>query len=113
MVRGWRVRSGWVVERLAFIVVARATDKTGVAPGLDRAGGHAELGGHLVQGEHAGVAEKKNSYPGATECGGQIKGEPWGQLGLTRPQDWRASTRKALCGGRVVEDDDLVTCPDD
>ena len=57
MVRGWRVRSGRVVERLAFIVVALATDKTGVVPGLDRAGGDAEPAGHLVQGEHAGVAE--------------------------------------------------------
>jgi len=46
-----------VVERLAFIVVALASDNTGVAPGFDRAGGHAELVGHLVQGEHAGVAE--------------------------------------------------------
>ena len=49
--------AGWVVERLAFIVVALATDKTGVTPRLDRAGGHAEPAGHLVQGEHAGVAE--------------------------------------------------------
>ena len=57
MVRGRRVRSGWVVERLAFIVVALATDKTGVAPCLDRAGGYAELVSHLVQGEHAGAAE--------------------------------------------------------
>ena len=57
MVRGWWVRSGWVVERLAFIVVALATDKTGVVPGLDRAGGDAEPAGHLVQGEHAGAAE--------------------------------------------------------
>jgi hypothetical protein len=46
-----------VVERLALIVVTLAADKTGVAPGLDRAGGHAELAGHLAQGEHAGVAE--------------------------------------------------------
>jgi hypothetical protein len=57
VVRGGWVRSGWVVERLAFIVVALATDKAGVAPRLDRAGGHAELRGYLVQGEHAGVAE--------------------------------------------------------
>jgi hypothetical protein len=34
VVGGWWVRSGWVVGRLAFIVVARAADKTGVAPGL-------------------------------------------------------------------------------
>ncbi len=47
MVRGWWVRSGWVVERLAFIVVALAADKTGVAPRLDRAGGHAELVGQV------------------------------------------------------------------
>lgn len=57
MVRGRRVGPWRVVERLAFIVVARATDKTGVVPCLDRAGGHAELAGHLLQGEHAGVAE--------------------------------------------------------
>ena len=56
-VRGWRVRSGRVVEHLAFIVVALAADKTGVAPCFDRACGHAELVGHFFQGEHAGVAE--------------------------------------------------------
>jgi hypothetical protein len=38
VVRGRRVGSGWVVERLAFIVVALAADMTGVAPRLDGAG---------------------------------------------------------------------------
>ena len=42
VVRGGRVGSGWVVEALAFVVVALASDKSGVVPGLDGAGGHAE-----------------------------------------------------------------------
>jgi hypothetical protein len=46
-----------VVEHLAFVVVALAADKTGVAPRFDRACGHAELAGYFFQGEHAGVAE--------------------------------------------------------
>jgi hypothetical protein len=54
---GWRVLAGWRVEALAFVVVGVAGDESGVVPGLDGSGGHAELAGELGQGEHAGVAE--------------------------------------------------------
>jgi putative transposase len=57
MVGGGRVGAGRVVEHLSVVVVPLATDKTGVAPGFDGAGGHAERGGHLVQGEQAGLAQ--------------------------------------------------------
>ena len=65
--RGWSRRrpwcagrwvgAGWVVEDLAVVVVALAADKAGVAPDFDGAGGDAESGGHLGEGEQAGVAE--------------------------------------------------------
>jgi hypothetical protein len=46
-----------VVEHLSVVVIPLATDKTGVAPGFDGAGGHAEVGGDLGQGEQARAAE--------------------------------------------------------
>jgi hypothetical protein len=46
-----------VVEHLSVVVIPVATDKTGVVPGFDGAGGYAEGGGHLWEGEQAGVAE--------------------------------------------------------
>jgi hypothetical protein len=54
---GWRVLAGWRVEALAFVVEGVTGDEPGVVPGLDRCGGHAEQGGYLGQGEHAGGAE--------------------------------------------------------
>ena len=54
---GWRVLAAWRVEALAFVVVGVAGDESGVVPGLDGFGGHAEAVGHLGQGEHAGVPE--------------------------------------------------------
>ena len=44
-------------EALAFVVAGVAGDEPGVVPGLDGFGGHAEQGGYLGEGEHAGVAE--------------------------------------------------------
>jgi putative transposase len=54
LVAGRGVGAGWVVEHLSVVVVSLAVDKAGVAPGFDGSGGHAEGGGHLGQGEHAG-----------------------------------------------------------
>ena len=54
---GWRVGAGGRVEALAFVVVGVPGDEPGVVPYLDGFGGHPEAGGHLGQGEHAGVAE--------------------------------------------------------
>ena len=54
---GRGVGAGWLVERLSVVVVPVAVDKSGVAPGFDGAGGHAEGGGHLGQGEQAGLAQ--------------------------------------------------------
>ena len=54
---GRRVVAGWRVEALSLVVVGVPGDESGVIPGLDGSGGHAELAGELGQGEHAGVAE--------------------------------------------------------
>jgi hypothetical protein len=57
LVLGRWVGSGWVVEHLAFVVVAQAGDKTGAAPLLDGGGGYAEAVGGFVEGEQTGFAE--------------------------------------------------------
>jgi transposase len=57
LVFGWWVGAGSVVEHLAFVVVAQAGDKSGVAPLFDGGGGYAEAVGGFVEGEQAGVAE--------------------------------------------------------
>ena len=57
LVAGWRVGSGRVVEDFAFVVIPLPADNSGVVPDLDGAGGHAELPGHLVQRDQAGVEE--------------------------------------------------------
>ena len=54
---GWRVLAGRWVEALALVVEGVAGDEPGVVPDLDGLGGYAEAGGHLGQGEHAGVTE--------------------------------------------------------
>jgi hypothetical protein len=46
-----------VVEVLSLVVIPVAGDKAGVMPCLDGGGMDAEQGGHLVEGEQAGVAE--------------------------------------------------------
>jgi hypothetical protein len=46
-----------LVEDLAFVVIALATDKSSVVPVLDRRGGHCEQGGDLVERDQALVAE--------------------------------------------------------
>jgi hypothetical protein len=51
------VGAGWLVEHLSVVVIPVAVDKSGVAPGFDGAGGHAEGGGHLGQGEQACLAQ--------------------------------------------------------
>src|SRR6266540_1390689 len=53
LVAGRGVGAGWVVEHLSVVVVAVAVDESGVVPGFDGAGGYAEGGGHLGEGEHA------------------------------------------------------------
>jgi hypothetical protein len=57
LVAGRRVGSGRVVEDLAFVVIPLPADNSGVVPDLDGAGGHAELLGHLVKGDEAGVQQ--------------------------------------------------------
>jgi hypothetical protein len=57
LVRGWRVGSGWVVEHFILVVVALATDKSGVVPVLDGRGGHTEAGGDLGEGDQSGGAQ--------------------------------------------------------
>jgi len=57
LVAGRGVGAGSVVEHLSVVVVPVAVDKSGVAPGFDGAGGHAEGGGHLGQGEQAGLTQ--------------------------------------------------------
>jgi len=51
------VGAGRVVEVLSLVVIPVAGDKAGVMPCLDGGGMDAEQGGHLVEGEQAGVAE--------------------------------------------------------
>ena len=53
----WVVGVGSLVEHLAFVVVAQATDNSGAAPGFDGVAADAELRGHLGEGAHAGVAQ--------------------------------------------------------
>jgi len=55
-VRGRRVGSGRVVENLAFVVIPLPTDKSGVVPGLDGRGGHAEQRRHLGERDEPLVA---------------------------------------------------------
>ena len=57
LVAGWRVGAGRVVENFAFVVIPLAGDNSGVVPDSDGAGGHAELPGHLVQRDQAGVEQ--------------------------------------------------------
>lgn len=47
---------GWVVEGLAFAVIAQPTDNSGAVPSLDGLGVDAETGGHIGGGERAGGA---------------------------------------------------------
>ncbi len=54
---GWWVGAGRVVAVLSLVVIPVASDKAGVMPCLDGGGMDAEQGGHLVEGEQAGVAE--------------------------------------------------------
>jgi hypothetical protein len=57
LVEGRRVGLGRVVEQFVLIVIALPTDKTGVVPGFDGRGGHAEQYGHLAEGDQAGATQ--------------------------------------------------------
>jgi transposase len=57
LVAGWRVRSGRVVEDLAFVVIPLPADNSGVVPDLDGAWGHAEQLGHLGERDQPGAEQ--------------------------------------------------------
>jgi putative transposase len=57
LVAGRRVGPGRVVEDFGFVVIPLPADNSGVVPDFDGAGGHAELPGHLVKGDEAGVQQ--------------------------------------------------------
>ena len=57
LVEGGRVGSGRVVEDFAFVVISLPADNSGVVPDLDGGCGHAEYGGHLGEGDQAGVEQ--------------------------------------------------------
>jgi hypothetical protein len=53
----WVPASGWLIEPFVLVVGLVGSEKPGVAPGLDRAGVHAELFGDLVECQQAAGAE--------------------------------------------------------
>jgi len=51
------IRVGRVVEDFAFVVIPLPADNSGVVPGFDGGGGHAEQSGHLGERDQAGAGQ--------------------------------------------------------